>query len=434
MIVHWVRVLAILMLTTAGIAAPAAAQDGSPAGKTDSEKAAQDALQKETDAFVKRLQEQGAFDDDAKAFVTKVALLKLRQTPDQRRQRRLAGGEKFEASLDRIRDALSGGKGGAAAGAGQKVREAAAAWLVEQARSGQPAIAANAAMLLGDLRSDGKPWVEGSKQLAAIAADAGLSPAVRTAAVAGLSRHVDEVTAKALSPEFVEKVAPALLAILTAQAPASDPVVQWLVSRALDLVPPVVPKASPDMAKALVAIVSDQARSTDERVRAAIALGATTTAESGVDSSQAVTAIHTLAAAALADSLEAAKDRALAASLSNMPLANIQQSGLPDAASTVPVYPLGELEVERDAWRLLKLSEAVAKPKFKKNKAGSLEPAWAEPLEGGLARLLEDGVASAAVELAKQLRTEIDGILENPTALRVSEARETIATWTPPRE
>lgn len=434
MIVHWVRVLAILMLTTAGIAAPAAAQDGSPAGKTDSEKAAQDALQKETDAFVKRLQEQGAFDDDAKAFVTKVALLKLRQTPDQRRQRRLAGGEKFEASLDRIRDALSGGKGGAAAGAGQKVREAAAAWLVEQARSGQPAIAANAAMLLGDLRSDGKPWVEGSKQLAAIAADAGLSPAVRTAAVAGLSRHVDEVTAKALSPEFVEKVAPALLAILTAQAPASDPVGQWLVSRALDLVPPVVPKASPDMAKALVAIVSDQARSTDERVRAAIALGATTTAESGVDSSQAVTAIHTLAAAALADSLEAAKDRALAASLSNMPLANIQQSGLPDAASTVPVYPLGELEVERDAWRLLKLSEAVAKPKFKKNKAGSLEPAWAEPLEGGLARLLEDGVASAAVELAQQLRTEIDGILENPTALRVSEARETIATWTPPRE
>lgn len=444
MIVHWVRVLAILMLTTAGIAAPAAAQDGSPAGKTDSEKAAQekaaqekaaqDALQKETDAFAKRLQEQGAFDDDAKAFVTKVALLKLRQTPDQRRQRRLAGGEKFEASLDRIRDALSGGKGGAAAGAGQKVREAAAAWLVEQARSGQPAIAANAAMLLGDLRSDGKPWVEGSKQLAAIAADAGLSPAVRTAAVAGLSRHVDEVTAKALSPEFVEKVAPALLAILTAQAPASDPVGQWLVSRALDLVPPVVPKASPDMAKALVAIVSDQARSTDERVRAAIALGATTTAESGVDSSQAVTAIHTLAAAALADSLEAAKDRALAASLSNMPLANIQQSGLPDAASTVPVYPLGELEVERDAWRLLKLSEAVAKPKFKKNKAGLLEPAWAEPLEGGLARLLEDGVASAAVELAQQLRTEIDGILENPTALRVSEARETIATWTPPRE
>ncbi len=434
MIVHWVRVLAILMLTTAGIAAPAAAQDGSPAGKTDSEKAAQDALQKETDAFVKRLQEQGAFDDDAKAFVTKVALLKLRQTPDQRRQRRLAGGEKFEASLDRIRDALSGGKGGAAAGAGQKVREAAAAWLVEQARSGQPAIAANAAMLLGDLRSDGKPWVEGSKQLAAIAADAGLSPAVRTAAVAGLSRHVDEVTAKALSPEFVETVAPALLAILTAQAPASDPVGQWLVSRALDLVPPVVPKASPDMAKALVAIVSDQARSTDERVRAAIALGATTTAESGVDSSQAVTAIHTLAAAALADSLEAAKDRALAASLSNMPLANIQQSGLPDAGSTVPVYPLGELEVERDAWRLLKLSEAVAKPKFKKNKAGSLEPAWAEPLEGGLARLLEDGVASAAVELAQQLRTEIDGILENPTALRVSEARETIATWTPPRE
>lgn len=434
MIVHWVRVLAILMLTTAGIAAPAAAQDGSPAGKTDSEKAAQDALQKETDAFVKRLQEQGAFDDDAKAFVTKVALLKLRQTPDQRRQRRLAGGEKFEASLDRIRDALSGGKGGAAAGAGQKVREAAAAWLVEQARSGQPAIAANAAMLLGDLRSDGKPWVEGSKQLAAIAADAGLSPAVRTAAVAGLARHVDEVTAKALSPEFVEKVAPALLAIVTAQATDSDPVGQWLVSRALDLVPPVVPKASPDMAKALVAIVSDQARSTDERVRAAIALGATTTAESGVDSSQAVTAIHTLAAAALADSLEAAKDRALAASLSNMPLANIQQSGLPDAASTVPVYPLGELEVERDAWRLLKLSEAVAKPKFKKNKAGSLEPAWAEPLEGGLARLLEDGVASAAVELAKQLRTEIDGILENPTALRVSEARETIATWTPPRE
>ena len=432
MIVHWVRVLAILMLTTAGIAAPVAAQDGSPAGKTDPEKAAQDALQKETDAFVKRIQEQGAFDDEAKAFVTKVALQKLRQTPDQRRQRRLAGGEKFEASLDRIRDALSGGKGGAAAGAGPKVREAAAAWLVEQARSGQPSIAANATMVLGDLRSDGKPWVESGKQLAAIAADAGLPPAVRAAAVAGLARHVDEVTAKALSPEFVEKTTPALLAIVTTPTPAFDPAGQWLVSRALDLVPSVVPQASPEMAKALMAIVSDQARSMDERVRAATALGATTTAESGVDSAQAVTAIHSLATAALADSLEAAKDRALAASLSSMPLANIQQSGLPDAGSATPVYPLGALEVERDAWRLLKLSEAVAKPKFKKNKAGSLEPAWAEPLEGGLARLLEDN--AAAVDLAKQLRTEIDGILENPTALRVSEARETITTWTPPRE
>jgi hypothetical protein len=432
MIVHWVRVLAILMLTTAGIAAPVAAQDGSPAGKTDPEKAAQDALQKETDAFVKRIQEQGAFDDEAKAFVTKVALQKLRQTPDQRRQRRLAGGEKFEASLDRIRDALSGGKGGAAAGAGPKVREAAAAWLVEQARSGQPSIAANATMVLGDLRSDGKPWVESGKQLAAIAADAGLPPAVRAAAVAGLARHVDEVTAKALSPEFVEKTTPALLAIVTTPTPAFDPAGQWLVSRALDLVPSVVPQASPEMAKALMAIVSDQARSMDERVRAATALGATTTAESGVDSAQAVTAIHSLATAALKDSLEAAKDRALAASLSSMPLANIQQSGLPDAGSATPVYPLGALEVERDAWRLLKLSEAVAKPKFKKNKAGSLEPAWAEPLEGGLARLLEDN--AAAVDLAKQLRTEIDGILENPTALRVSEARETITTWTPPRD
>jgi hypothetical protein len=314
------------------------------------------------------------------------------------------------------------------------VREAAAAWLVEQARSGQPAIAANATMVLGDLRSDGKPWVEGGKKLAAIAADAGLPPAVRAAAVAGLSRHVDEITAKALSPEFVEKATPALLTIVTAPASASDPAGQWLVSRALDLVPNVVPKASPEMAKALMAIVSDQTRSTDERIRAAIALGTTTTAESGVDSAQAVTAIHTLASAALADSLATAKDRALAASLSNMQLANVQQSGLPDAGSATPVYPLGTLEVERDAWRMLKLSEVVAKPKLKKNKAGSLEPAWNEQLEGGLARLLEDGAASAAVELAQQLRSEANGILENPTASRVSEARETIATWTPPSE
>jgi hypothetical protein len=188
------------------------------------------------------------------------------------------------------------------------------------------------------------------------------------------------------------------------------------------------------MAKALMAIVSDQTRSTDERIRAAIALGATTTAESGVDSAQAVTAIHTLASAALADSLATAKDRALAASLSNMQLANVQQSGLPDAGSATPVYPLGTLEVERDAWRMLKLSEVVAKPKLKKNKAGSFEPAWNEQLEGGLARLLEDGAASAAVELAQQLRSEANGILENPTASRVSEARETIATWTPPSE
>jgi hypothetical protein len=425
--------LLTLALASAGAAESVRAQEAPPAGKTDPEKSAQDKLQKQTDAFAKKLLESGSFDDEAKAFVTKVALQKLRQQPEERR---LVGGEKFEAALDRIRDALSGGKGAdAASGTGSKVREAAATWLVEQARSGQPAMAANATLLLGDLRMGGKPWGEGSRQLAAIAADAGLPLAVRAAAIAGLARHVDELTAaKALPPELVETLAPALLAIVTAPAEGTDPARRWLVSRTLDIVTTVMPAASPDMAKALMSIVSDQMRSTDERVRAAIALGSTTTAESGVDAARAAVAIHQLAADALNDSMATAKQRALLASLSNMPLGSIQQPGLPEAGTATAIYPLGTLEVERDAWRLMKLSEAIARPKLKKSKDGVIEPSWSEPLVGGLARLLEAGVASAAVDSAQQLRTEANELLADPTAVRLAEARETIATWSPPSE
>jgi len=416
-----IPIWAVVVLGAAGAALPARAQTAPPAAKSSPEKTAADELQRETDAFVKGVQERPALDDAAKAFITKFALRKLRQAPEQRR---ILGADKFEATLDRIRDTLGGPKG-ADGPVREQIRGAAATWLGEQARSADPAVAVNAALLLGELRADGKPWIEGSKRLAALAAAADLKPAVRAAAVAGLYRQVDEATLKApASPELTEAVTPALTAIVAGPAPGDDPAARWLVSRSLDAVAKVVTKASPDLAKALVALMADPGRSTDERVRAAMALGRTAAADSGIDAAAAVATVRQLAGEALTDSLATAKDRALAASLSNMPLTNMQQPGMPEGGMAAAAYPLDALEVERDAWRLLKLSEAVARPKLKKDKSGSKQPLWGEPLEGGLGRLLDDN--AAALGLARQLREEAESLAANPTAARVVEAREEI--------
>ena len=172
--------------------------------------------------------------------------------------------------------------------------------------------------------------------------------------------------------------------------------------------------------------MADPARSTDERVRAAIVLGRTATAESGIDAAAAVATVGRLAVEALDDSLATAKDRALAAALSNMPLANLQPPGMTESGLAASAYPLNEVEVARDAWRLLKLSEAVARPKVKKDKSGALQPSWGDPLESGLVRLLDDN--AGAVALARQLREEAEALAANPTAARVVEAREEIRT------
>lgn len=421
-----IRLLAALVICTSSVMLQTRAQDAPSAAKVSADKAAADDLQKAADAFAKGIQERAEFDDAAKAFVTKVALRKLRQTPELRR---LVGAEKLEAALDRIRDTLSGAKGVDAA-VSQKIREAAATWLVEQARSGDAAVAANAALLIGDLRADGKPWVDGSKRLAELAADTTLSPSVRAAAVAGLARHMDDFASKPPGPpEFGGAITPALMTIVTTPNAGNDPASRWLVSRALDVTAKLPPAASPELAKALEAVMTDPKRSTDERVRAAIALGRTGTKESGIDVARAVAAVRQVAEDALADSLATAKDRALAASLSNTPLPNIQPGVPAEIGSSLPTYPLHEVEVERDAWRLLKLSEALARPKLKKDKSGRLQASWGEPPDGGLCLLLEND--EEAKDLARQLRTEAEALVANPTASRVAEAKETIVTWSP---
>lgn len=421
-----IRLPAALVICTTCVMLHTKAQDAPSAAKASADKVAADDLQKATDAFAKALQERAEFDDAAKAFVTKVALRKLRQTPEVRR---LVGAEKLEAALDRIRDTLSGAKGADAA-VSQRIRDSAAAWLAEQARSGDPSVAANAALLLGDLRADGKPWADGSKRLAELAADTKISPSVRAAAVAGLARHMDDFAIKPPVPaEFGQAVTPALTTIVTAPITGTDPASRWLVSRALDLTAKLPPAASPELAKALEGIMTDPKRSTDERVRAAIALGRTGTKDSGIDVPRAVAAVRNVAEDALADSLATAKDRALAASLSNTPLPNMQPGMPAEIGSSLPSYPLHEVEVERDAWRLLKLSEAIARPKLKKDKSGALQASWGEPADGGLCLLLEND--AEAKDLARQLRTEAEALVANPTASRVAEAKETIATWTP---
>lgn len=426
-----------LLLIAGAVMVPAPAQEAPAAGKADPDKAAQDDLLKQADSFAKGLQDKTTLDDDAKAFITGVALQKLRQS----RSRRAVGSDKFEQAMDRIRDGLSG-KGAADGGAG--VRQAAAAWLVEQARGGTPSVNANAALLLGDLRDAGKPWPEGSRMLAGLAADAGLPLPVRVAAMAGLARQIDELTLKAAGqqetripapPAVVDAVSTPLVTIVAAPRVGDDAAGEWLVSRALDSLPHVVPAAAPEAAKALAAVVADPARATDVRVRAAAALGRMATAESQVDAARTVEGIRTLADDAMSDSLAKAKDRALAAALSNMPLQTMQPLGLAEGAAGAgggidPAYPLEPLEVQRDAWRLLKLSEAIAKPRMKKDKSGD-KPAWDQPLESGVARLLEGTAASSAVDLAEQLRAEAEALMADSTSARLREARTTMREWAP---
>jgi hypothetical protein len=243
------------------------------------------------------------------------------------------------------------------------------------------------------------------------------------AAAAGLARHVEAAKAAgAPDPALAQAALKPLLEVIATPASATDAAAgDWLVSRALDMLPTVEAKALPETAAALVAILAEAGRPVDVRVRAAAAIGATATPDSKIDAGDAIAKIRSLAAEALKADLAAATERSLTARLSGQPLAAPMQPGLEGmqapgfpggvgefgaAPGTTVDDPMEPLVVRRDAWRLSKLATAVATPDG----------------AAGLAALLDDAAATRAKTVAATLREAATALDESPDTAAVKQA------------
>lgn len=282
----------------------------------------------------------------------------------------------------------------------------------------EPIVRVNAMLLVGELTGgDGKPWAGAVAALAAAAGDRELPPALRVAALAGLSGHV--TAAAAGSTDIVPLAGPAIAGIVT-NPPVGDPVAgRWLLARALDLLPAVAPP--PAVVTAAATILADESADPDVRVRAASALGKLAKPEAGIDAPAAVAQIRALAIAALAADLAAAEERRFARKIGARdsgaggfggragrgfmpPLGPMMgpMMGPPSGERGIFGGPLGGADADpaaeedavpalacrRDAWRLYACAEAIS-------------PARSGP---GLAELLAGDAQAAASDLAATLR------------------------------
>jgi len=164
----------------------------------------------------------GSFDDSARAFLAKTALPQL-EKPKNR--------PTIDRVRRRMREVLCGESGAdpkAAAAAMQVMSDV----MTAKARDAKadPVVRLNAMLMVGELRSAGnKPWTPAVAPLVAALEDAGLPPAVRIAAAAGLARHV-EADPVARSAD----IGPAAVKLAGAPLDGVDAVAaDWLRSRAL---------------------------------------------------------------------------------------------------------------------------------------------------------------------------------------------------------
>jgi hypothetical protein len=264
------------------------------------------------------------------------------------------------------------------------------------------AVRVNAMLLVGEMRGkDGKPWLPVRPARAAATGDAQLPIAVRIAAIAGLGRHVDACRGDAEATAALSKAAgPAIMAIL-AEPVASDRRAEqeWLASRAVALLPALVPTASKNVAAALSAIIDDPARATDMRVRTAAALGAMANAKSEINAAKLIDSIRGIVLQSLeadvsaADvrrfeqqyrSLAAGQQAAMQPGIAMAPAGFAPEGGSDPAASRLAIP---EQACRRDAWRLVTLADAI-------------DPGNGRP---GLAALL-GASAAPAQQLAATLR------------------------------
>jgi hypothetical protein len=284
----------------------------------------------------------------------------------------------------------------------------------------ESAVRVNAMLLVGEMRGkDGKPWPPVRPTLAAAAGDAQLPLEVRIAAIAGLGRHVEACRGDAEATAALAKAAgPAIMAIL------AEPVVsdrraeqEWLASRAVSLLPALVPTAAKNVAAVLAAIVEDPARATDMRVRAAAALGATANGKSEINAAKLIDTIRGIALQSLEADVAAAdvrrferQYRSLAAGQqAAMQLGNAPAGGSDPAANTGLAIP--EQACRRNAWRLVTLADAID--------SGDGGP--------GLAALLGQSAAPAK-QLAAALRDAGMAIDQTPDEESVVAAIKSIKT------
>jgi len=404
----WVATLEIAL--TGAVAAPTHAQN-EPQFSTWAKVEASEDAKKYFDQIKK-----GEFDASSKAFLERVALPQLASDGNRRQ---------IERVRRRMRDTLLNEKTAEAAALSQAGKTA-VEWLAAQARNPQAdtAVRVNAMLLVGEVRGkDGRPWSGAVEPLAAAMSDRKLPTGVRVAAAAGLARHVEAAKAAgAPDPALAQAALKPLLEVIATPASATDAAAgDWLVSRALDMLPTVEAKALPETAAALVAILAEAGRPVDVRVRAAAAIGATATPDSKIDAGDAIAKIRSLAAEALKADLAAATERSLTARLSGQPLAAPMQPGLEGmqapgfpggvgefgaAAGTTVDDPMEPLVVRRDAWRLSKLATAVATPDG----------------AAGLAALLDDAAATRAKTVAATLREAATALDESPDTAAVKQA------------
>ena len=374
-----------------------------------------------SDGFKKFLDQakKGEFDATARAFLERVALPQL-GVEGNRKQ--------IERVRRRMREMLLNGRTIEPA-AFDQIAKSAVDSLTAQARNPQlePVVAINAMLLVGEIRGkDDRPWAGAAESLANAMADAKLPLAVRIAAAAGLAKQVEASrTAAAPDPALMQAAAKPLQAVVSTPVSAADAAAgNWLVARALDMLPAVAPKASPETATALQGILNDASRPVDVRVRAAAVLGATADPGAMIDAVAAIAAVHKLAIEALEADVATAAERVMKARLSGQPMMPMGGRGFDGGvapgmagsafggefggagAAPAEELPIDLLVVRRDAWRLMTLANAVA------SGDGST----------GLVSLATGDAVARGQALAKTLRDSASALDQSPDATVIKQA------------
>jgi len=329
-----------------------------------------------------KLREGGQFDVNARAFLEETVLPQLalednRSLIEQTRKR-IREVVLADVPDDKIYGEMS---------------SAVAQFMTALARDGMadPVVRVNAMLLIADLKGrDGKPWPGAAPQLAAAAGDGDLPDAVRIAALAGIARQVE----KSAGGENAEVIRAAVAGILEEPGNPSRGVEQeWLVSRALQIVPAVSKPLPQKLATTVAGIVTDETRSIDLRVRAAAALGSAADAASGVDAAAVVEAIRKLAVTTLeTEERDATARRFEERYRRGGATAPVGQPGIGVDGMPIPVVDQAapsEQACRRAAWRLYSLGTAILTTDGKQ----------------GLATLLGEA-GGAAKQLAKELTEE----------------------------
>lgn len=273
----------------------------------------------------------------------------------------------------------------------------------------------NAMLLVGELRGrDNKqPWPPAAPVLAATVADAKLPAELRIAALAGLTRHLEAAKAAGTELPDAKAATDALAVVLTAPTAAADAVAaNWLLARALTVLPAATPTLPKELAAAVVRLLDDSSRPIDVRVRAAAALGAAAKQASALDAAKAVAAVQALATAALTHDLDRVAQQRANESFSVAPATDAAAPSSKQESQTRTT--MAELACRRNAWRLVTLADAIA----------------TEDGTGGLATLLGKA-GDPARELATTLRTQGLAIDADPSEEAVAAAAESLGSPTP---